>query len=197
MLARSPRVTLYTGGSDGFVASTAAPIATEWNEPVLGRDFHPQWTSAFHGARRSSVRFRAATGSSDFEILTAKLFAARTHKVRLAIIRNHVGVLVCFLEVHAARVLSRACRALAYGPAARQKDRHGFGFRSARNKLQYGGRLPLAGFCEGQRNENEEESRAHQSRFIGFSRLTAIADLSVRTTCRVRSTVTRRPWWFA
>jgi hypothetical protein len=42
-------VTLYTGGSDGFVASTAAPIATEWNEPVLGRDSHPQWTSAFHG----------------------------------------------------------------------------------------------------------------------------------------------------
>ncbi len=43
--------TLYTGGSDGFVASTAAPIATGWNEPVPGRDFHPQWTSAFHGAR--------------------------------------------------------------------------------------------------------------------------------------------------
>jgi hypothetical protein len=43
--------TLYTGGSDGFVASTAAPIATGWNEPVPGRDFHPQWTSAFHGAQ--------------------------------------------------------------------------------------------------------------------------------------------------
>ena len=45
------KVTLYTGGSDGFVASAAAPIATEWSEPVLGRGFHPQWTSAFHGAR--------------------------------------------------------------------------------------------------------------------------------------------------
>jgi hypothetical protein len=55
MLAKSPKVTLYTGGSDGFVASTAAPIASEWNEPVLGRDFHPQWTSAFHGARRTSA----------------------------------------------------------------------------------------------------------------------------------------------
>jgi hypothetical protein len=42
MLAKSPTVTLYTGGSDGFVASTAAPIASEWNKPVLGRDFHPQ-----------------------------------------------------------------------------------------------------------------------------------------------------------
>ena len=49
-------VTLYTGGSDGFVTSTAAPIATEWNEPVLGRDFHPQRTSAFHGAQHSSTR---------------------------------------------------------------------------------------------------------------------------------------------
>jgi len=45
------KVTLYTGGSDGFVISTAAPIATEWNEPVLGREFHPLWTSAFHGAQ--------------------------------------------------------------------------------------------------------------------------------------------------
>jgi hypothetical protein len=55
MLAKSPKVTLYTGGSDGFVTSTAAPIATEWNEPVLGREFHPLWTSAFHGAQHSST----------------------------------------------------------------------------------------------------------------------------------------------
>jgi len=26
-------VTLYTGGSDGFVSSTAAPIASGWSEP--------------------------------------------------------------------------------------------------------------------------------------------------------------------
>jgi hypothetical protein len=44
------QATLYTGGSDGFVTSAAAPIATEWSEPVLGRDFHPQLISAFHGA---------------------------------------------------------------------------------------------------------------------------------------------------
>jgi len=36
MLAKSPNVTLYTGGSDGFVTSTAAPIATGWSEPVPG-----------------------------------------------------------------------------------------------------------------------------------------------------------------
>src|SRR5215813_13147995 len=32
-------VTLYTGGSDGFVSSTAAPIASGWSEPSSrGRD---------------------------------------------------------------------------------------------------------------------------------------------------------------
>jgi hypothetical protein len=45
---QSPYATLYSGGSDGFVASTAAPIATRWSDPVPGRP--PLWTSAFHGA---------------------------------------------------------------------------------------------------------------------------------------------------
>lgn len=40
-LAESPYATLYTGGSGGFVASTAAPIATGWSDPVPGRVFHP------------------------------------------------------------------------------------------------------------------------------------------------------------
>ena len=40
-LAKSPYATLYTGGSGGFVASTAAPIATGWSDPVPGRAFHP------------------------------------------------------------------------------------------------------------------------------------------------------------
>jgi hypothetical protein len=42
--------TLYTEGSNGFVASTAASIATGWNEPVPGRVYLPLWISAFHGA---------------------------------------------------------------------------------------------------------------------------------------------------
>ena len=33
MLAKSPKATLYTGGFSGFVASTAAPIATDWSDP--------------------------------------------------------------------------------------------------------------------------------------------------------------------
>jgi len=33
------KVTLYTRWLRGFVASTAAPIAAQWNEPVLGRTF--------------------------------------------------------------------------------------------------------------------------------------------------------------
>ncbi len=49
-LAESPYATLYTGGSGGFVASTAAPIATGWSDPVPGRVFIPLWPSAFHGA---------------------------------------------------------------------------------------------------------------------------------------------------
>src|ERR1017187_5374312 len=49
-LAKSPYATLYTGGSDGFVVSTAAPIATGWNDPVPRRVYLPLWSSAFHGA---------------------------------------------------------------------------------------------------------------------------------------------------
>jgi hypothetical protein len=40
-LAKSPKATLYTGGSGIFVSSDIAPIATGWNEPVPGRDFQP------------------------------------------------------------------------------------------------------------------------------------------------------------
>ena len=46
-LAESPYATLYTGGSDGFVTSTAAPIAAGWSDPVPGRVYLPLWTSAF------------------------------------------------------------------------------------------------------------------------------------------------------
>ena len=37
-------------GSDGFVPSTAAPIATGWSDPVAGWDLHPLKNHAFHGA---------------------------------------------------------------------------------------------------------------------------------------------------
>jgi hypothetical protein len=47
--ARSPsrQATLYTEGSDSFVASAAASIATGWSEPVPGRELHPLKSSAF------------------------------------------------------------------------------------------------------------------------------------------------------
>jgi hypothetical protein len=48
--SRSRHATLYTEGSDSFVASAAASIATGWSEPVPGRELHPQKSSAFHGA---------------------------------------------------------------------------------------------------------------------------------------------------
>ena len=40
-LAESPYATLSTGGFSGFVASTAAPIATGRSDPVPGRVFPP------------------------------------------------------------------------------------------------------------------------------------------------------------
>ena len=48
-LAESPS-DLYTEGSNSFVASAAASIATGWSEPVPGRELHPLKSSAFHGA---------------------------------------------------------------------------------------------------------------------------------------------------
>jgi hypothetical protein len=47
--ARSPSrlATLYTEGSDSFVTSAAASIATGWSEPVPGRELHPLKSSAF------------------------------------------------------------------------------------------------------------------------------------------------------
>jgi len=42
--------TLYTGGSDGFVTSTAAPIATGWCEQFPGETFTRCGPTPFHGA---------------------------------------------------------------------------------------------------------------------------------------------------
>src|ERR1700751_4448376 len=47
--SRSRLATLYIESSDSFVASAAASIATEWSEPVPGREVHPLKSSAFHG----------------------------------------------------------------------------------------------------------------------------------------------------
>ena len=51
--SRSRHATLYTEGSDSFVASAAASIATGWGKPVPGREFHPLKSSAF--SRRTST----------------------------------------------------------------------------------------------------------------------------------------------
>src|SRR6266496_1487879 len=42
--------TLYTGGSGGFVTSTAAPIATGWSEQFPGETFTRCGPTPFHGA---------------------------------------------------------------------------------------------------------------------------------------------------
>ena len=51
LLAASPKRHIGLEGSDGFVTSTAAPIATGWSDPVAGWDSHPQRTHDFHGAQ--------------------------------------------------------------------------------------------------------------------------------------------------
>src|SRR2546427_11289535 len=48
--SRSRQATLSIESSDSFVASAAASIATGWSEPVPGRELHPLYSSAFHGA---------------------------------------------------------------------------------------------------------------------------------------------------
>src|SRR5216684_5079794 len=62
--ARSPSrlATLCTRGFSSFVASTAALIATGWNEPVPGRVYLPLWTTTF--SRRTRIAdHRGAIGS--------------------------------------------------------------------------------------------------------------------------------------
>ena len=48
-LAASPKRRICLKGSDGFVTSTAAPIATGWSDPVAGWELHPLKTNALHG----------------------------------------------------------------------------------------------------------------------------------------------------
>jgi hypothetical protein len=69
LFAKSSKTTLYTEGSDGFVTSTIAPIATGRNDLVAGRDSHPQDLHAFsrrtprsvtHGEITAQVANRAA-----------------------------------------------------------------------------------------------------------------------------------------
>jgi hypothetical protein len=52
-------VTVYTRGFSSFVASTTAPIATGWIEPVSGRDFPAVDQRLFTGAREGRARIHA------------------------------------------------------------------------------------------------------------------------------------------
>jgi len=47
VLAKSPKATLYTRGFDGFVTSTAAPVASGWSDQLPGGIPHPLGISAF------------------------------------------------------------------------------------------------------------------------------------------------------
>ncbi len=64
LFAESPEATLCTRGFDGFVTSTAAPIATGRSDPVAGRDSHPQDLSAFPRRTFEECYVRGAGRSS-------------------------------------------------------------------------------------------------------------------------------------
>jgi len=50
-LAASPERHIFLEGFDGFVTSTAAPIATGRSDPVAGWDLHPLKKNTWHGAQ--------------------------------------------------------------------------------------------------------------------------------------------------
>jgi hypothetical protein len=78
-LAKSPYATLYTGGSDGFVVSTAAPIATGWSDPVPGRAFHPAVDQRF--SRRTAIAWLHQL--SNFRRRPIRLFRQKATRSKL------------------------------------------------------------------------------------------------------------------
>ena len=64
-LAESPKRPVCLEGSDGFVTSTAAPIATGWSDPVAGWELHPLKTNTSRfTAHRYGVPGTPAPGNS-------------------------------------------------------------------------------------------------------------------------------------
>ena len=60
-LAESPKRPVCLEGSDGFVTSTAAPIATGWSDPVAGWELHPLKTNTLpRRTMRNAPRWEAA-----------------------------------------------------------------------------------------------------------------------------------------
>ena len=68
LLAKSPIATLCTEGFDGFVTSTAAPIATGRSDQLPGGTLTRKISVPFHGALRRgyvSGSFQRASESND------------------------------------------------------------------------------------------------------------------------------------
>ena len=78
-LAKSPYATLYTGGSGGFVASTAAPIATGWSDPAPGAGLHPAVDQRF--SRRAVDRLVTAARQRDDRMITETANQGRRFRV--------------------------------------------------------------------------------------------------------------------
>ena len=58
-LAASPKRHICLEGSDGFVTSTVAPIATGWSDPVAGWELHPLKINTFPRRTLAASPFRS------------------------------------------------------------------------------------------------------------------------------------------
>src|SRR5271157_4827654 len=78
-LAASPKRRICLEGSDGFVTSTVAPIATGWSDPVAGWELHPLKINTFprrtHGLTPQTPMLR------DGRIVARHRIAPTVHKI--------------------------------------------------------------------------------------------------------------------
>ena len=90
LFAEPPKVARFLEGFDGFVASTAAPIATGWSDQLSGRESHPLKIRAF--SRRTAIG--TPTQASTFPGTVERIKdALDLHSLEHAIIDEHSGVI--------------------------------------------------------------------------------------------------------
>ena len=80
-------------GSDGFVTSTAAPIATGWNDRVAGWELHPLKTHTFARRTLAASPFPLSGSSSQTEArLEPRNLPATEKCVRLRLTPENDGI---------------------------------------------------------------------------------------------------------
>jgi len=80
LFAEPPKVARFLEGFDGFVASTAAPIATGWSDQLSGRESHPLKIRAF--PRRTATKRTKSHLDSDDQSSCALVVRPLLHRCR-------------------------------------------------------------------------------------------------------------------